>query len=159
MGSRKEPIRVRQGERVVECTLLNDERQHEIGSVGAPGTIAFRSWRWTQSSSDTAENVDVIYLGPAARERVDAIVEMDPGAWGLDFWHGLYRPDRAQFRKMGHFSGVRQSAQTAAMGLRRRNRPGDYTIFWPAPEPKPAPDQTIDIDFQKIPERRRPVFK
>jgi len=72
-----EPIRVRQGERVL-MHLLNASASMNR-SVALPGH-RFQIVAMDGNPVPTPQTVDVIYLGPG--ERVDAIVEMtQPGVW------------------------------------------------------------------------------
>ena len=92
----------------------------------------------------TPQSVDVIEIAPG--ERVDAIVEMNnPGR--LDF-----RGDpryRAAIRH-GHGGGVRESKAARGLDSASELALGLHDL-WRRPRRIPAPDQTIDMVFEKVP--------
>jgi FtsP/CotA-like multicopper oxidase with cupredoxin domain len=135
-----EPIRVREGQRVL-FRLLNASATENI-------TLALPSHRFTVITLDgnpvpSRQSVDTLFLAPA--ERVDVIVEMNkPGVWILG---GIKDEDR----KMGlgvvvEYAGRRGEPQWSAPP----SSVWDYTIFG-ADKPLPAPDERLDLLFEKVP--------
>jgi FtsP/CotA-like multicopper oxidase with cupredoxin domain len=135
-----DPLRVQLGQRVL-MRLLNASAA-QIHRLALPGH-KFQVIALDGNPVPTPQPVAVIEIAPD--ERVDAIVEMDnPGIWVL--------------------GEIRDGARQAGMGIvvEYGNRQGpaqwtppprsrwDYTIFGSA-APHPAPDQTIDMVFEKIP--------
>jgi FtsP/CotA-like multicopper oxidase with cupredoxin domain len=135
-----EPIRVRQGERVL-MHLLNASASMNR-SIALPGH-RFQIVAMDGNPVPTPQTVDVIYLGPG--ERVDAIVEMSqPGVWILGT-----TTDDARNSGMGilvEYANQHKQPQWVAPP----KSAWDYAIFGRAGT-QPAPDQTIDMIFQKIP--------
>jgi FtsP/CotA-like multicopper oxidase with cupredoxin domain len=135
-----EPIRVRQGERVL-MHLLNASASMNR-SVALPGH-RFQIVAMDGNPIPTPRTVDVVDLGPG--ERVDAIVEMtQPGIWILG-----PTTDDARNSGMGilvEYANQHKQPQWVAPP----KSVWDYTIFGRAGV-QPAPDQTIDLIFQKIP--------
>src|ERR1700737_3070397 len=135
-----EPIRVRQGERVL-MNLLN-------ASASMNRSVALAGHRFQIVAMDgnpvpTPRTVDVVDLGPG--ERVDAIVEMpQPGLWIL-----ATPLDDARNSGMGilvEYANQHKQPQWVTPP----KSVWDYTIFGRSGT-QPAPDQTIDMIFQKIP--------
>jgi FtsP/CotA-like multicopper oxidase with cupredoxin domain len=135
-----EPLRVQAGQRVL-MRLLNASAS-QIHRVGLSGH-RFRVIALDGNSVPTPQLVDVIEIAPG--ERVDAIVEMNnPGVWIL----GELR-DVARQSGMGivvEYANQQQRAQWLAPPKGR----WDYTIFG-STAPHPAPDETIDMVFEKVP--------
>ena len=145
-----EPLRVKPGQRVL-MHLLNASAA-QIHRVALPGH-KFQVIALDGNSVPTPQPVDVIEIAPG--ERVDAIVEMNnPGVWIL----GEIR-DTARQSGMGivvEYANQKQRAQWTPPPKWR----WDYTIFGTAgfgipgsgtAAPHPAPDQIIDMVFEKVP--------
>jgi FtsP/CotA-like multicopper oxidase with cupredoxin domain len=135
-----EPIRVRQGDRVL-MHLLN-------ASASMNRRVALAGHRFQIVAMDgnpvpTPRTVDAVDLGPG--ERVDAIVEMtQPGIWILGT-----TTDDARNAGMGilvEYANQHKQPQWVAPP----KSVWDYTIFGRTAV-QPAPDQTIDMVFQKVP--------
>src|SRR5882672_1273042 len=135
-----EPIRVRQGERVL-FRMLNAS-----GSMGI--SLALSGHRFTVIALDgnpvpTPTTVDVLKLDVA--ERADVIVEMNnPGVW-------VFGSSDDEDRNMG--MGVVVEYQNRSGGPVWSPPPKaawDYTAFGRS-NPAAAPDETINLKFEKIP--------
>ena len=135
-----EPLRVQPGQRVL-IHLLNASAA-QIHRVALPGH-KFQVIALDGNPVPTPQAVEVIEIAPG--ERVDAIVEMsNPGVWIL----GEIR-DAARQSGMGivvEYANQKQRAQWTPPAMTR----WDYTIFGTTAA-HPAPDQTIDMVFEKIP--------
>ena len=135
-----EPIRVKQGDRVM-MHLLNASASMNR-SVALPGHH-FRIVSLDGNPVPTPKTVDVIDIGPG--ERVGAIVEMNqPGVWILGV-----TADDVRNGGMGvivEYENQHKQPQWVAPA----KSAWDYMIFGGAAA-QPAPDQTIDMIFQKIP--------
>ena len=102
-----EPIRVKQGERVL-LHVVNGSAT-EIRSLALPGHL-FRVIAMDGNPVPSPTDVSVLWIGTA--ERISAIVEMNhPGVWIL----GDLADDDRQARH-GHRCGVRRSQRQAALG-------------------------------------------
>ena len=136
-----EPLRVRPGERVLMHLLNAGASQiHRIGLFGHH----FQVIALDGNPVPTPQLVDVIKIAPG--ERVDAIVEMNlPGKWIL----GELR-DTARQSGMGIVVEYANQAQPRPQWLPPANARWDYSIFGKS-APHPAPDETIDIVFEKVP--------
>jgi FtsP/CotA-like multicopper oxidase with cupredoxin domain len=142
-----EPLRVKPGERVLMHLLNASASQiHRIGLFGH----RFQVIALDGNPVPTPQRVDVIEIAPG--ERVDAIVEMNlPGIWIL----GELR-DAARQAGMGIVVEYANHAQPRPQWLAPANARWDYTIFGTTPgsgttAPHPAPDETIDMVFEKVP--------
>ncbi len=135
-----EPVRVRQGERVL-FRLLNASPTENI-------TLALPGHRFTVIALDgnpvpSQQSVDALFLAPA--ERADVIVDMNrPGVWILG---GVKDEDR----KMGlgvvvEYAGERGEPQWSAAP----DSPWDYTIFGDN-RPVASPDERLELVFEKVP--------
>ena len=135
-----EPVRVREGERVL-FRLLNASPTQNI-------TLALPGHRFTVVALDgnavpSPQSVDTLFLAPA--ERADVIVEMNrPGVWILG---GV----RDEDRKLGlgvvvEYANQRGEPQWSAPP----DAPWDYTIFG-RERALPAPDDRIELVFEKVP--------
>jgi FtsP/CotA-like multicopper oxidase with cupredoxin domain len=135
-----EPVRVREGERVL-FRLLNASPTENI-------TLALPGHRFTVIALDgnpvpTQRSIDTLFLAPA--ERADVIVEMNrPGVWILG---GIKDEDR----KMGlgvvvEYANQRGEPQWSSPP----NSQWDYTIFG-QDRPVPSPDERVDLLFEKVP--------
>jgi len=138
-----EPVRVRQGQRVL-FRPLNASATDDV-MVAMPGH------RFTVVALDgnqvpTPKAVDVLMLAPA--ERIDAIVEMNrPGVW-------IFGSTRDDERAMGmgiviEYAGASGAPQWQAPPMSMWN----YLIFGHE-SPATEPDGRFDLLFQKIPSGR-----
>lgn len=130
-----EPLRVKQGERVL-FHVLNGSAT-EIRSLALPGHT-FRVVALDGNPVPTQAEVPVLWLGTA--ERVSAIVEMKhPGVWVLG---DLADDDR------GHGMGI-VVEYAGASGKPKWSKPKpfhwDYAAFGHATAPPAKPDETIDM--------------
>jgi FtsP/CotA-like multicopper oxidase with cupredoxin domain len=136
-----EPLRVRPGERVL-MRLLNASAS-QIHRVALPAH-KFQVIALDGNPVPTPQLVSVLEIAPG--ERVDAIVEMNqPGVWIL----GELR-DAARTSGMGIVVEYANQQQQRPTWLPPPTPRWDYTIFG-KPAPHPAPDQTIDMVFEKVP--------
>jgi FtsP/CotA-like multicopper oxidase with cupredoxin domain len=135
-----EPVRVREGERVL-FRLLNASATQNV-------TLALPGHRFTVVTLDgnpmpVQRAVDTLFLAPS--ERADAIVEMNrPGVWILG---GI----RDEDRQMGlgivvEYANQRGEPQWTAPP----SSAWDYTVFG-TDQPVPAPDERIELLFEKVP--------
>ncbi len=136
-----EPIRVRQGQRVLMHLLnasaienrriaLAGHQFHVIALDGNPVPVP--------------QNVDSILLG--AGERVDAIVEMNqPGVWILGATEEKIR--NSGLGIVVEYENQHRQPQWAAPS----RVAWDYTLFGKLADTPIAPDQTIEMVFEKIP--------
>ena len=133
-----DPLRVQPGQRVL-MHLLNASAA-QIHRVALPGH-KFQVIALDGNPVPAPQPVDVIEIAPG--ERVDAIVEMNnPGVWIL-----------GETRDVARQSGLGLVVEYANQQQRARWAPPpksrwDYTIFGTT-APHPAPDQTIDMVFEK----------
>jgi FtsP/CotA-like multicopper oxidase with cupredoxin domain len=135
-----DPLRVQTGQRIL-MHLLNASAA-QIHRVALPGH-KFQVIALDGNPVPTPQAVDVIEIAPG--ERVDAIVEMNnPGVWIL----GEIR-DLARQSGLGLVVEYANQQQRAQWIPPQRTR-WDYTIFGTAGT-HPAPDQTIEMIFEKIP--------
>jgi FtsP/CotA-like multicopper oxidase with cupredoxin domain len=135
-----EPIRVQTGQRVL-IHLLN-------ASASMNRKIALPGHRFQIVALDgnpvpTPREVDVIYLGPG--ERVDAVVTMNqPGIWILGTTEDAVR--NGGMGVLIEYANQHKQPQWVAPP----KSVWDYTIFGRSGT-QPAPDQTIDMIFEKVP--------
>lgn len=140
-----DPLRVQPGQRVL-MHLLNASAA-QIHRVALPGH-KFQVIALDGNPVPAPQPVDVIEIAPG--ERVDAIVEMNnPGVWIL-----------GEIRNVARQSGMGIVVEYANQKQRAQWTPPprsrwDYTIFgttgFGTAAPHPAPDQTIDMVFEKVP--------
>jgi len=136
-----EPIRVKQGQRVL-LHLLN-------ASAIENRRIALAGHQFLVIALDgnpvpTPQKVDGILMG--AGERVDAIVEMNqPGVWILGATE-----ERIRSSGLGIIVEY-ENQHRQPQWVPPPRAPWDYTIFGKAGATPAAPDQTIDMVFEKIP--------
>jgi FtsP/CotA-like multicopper oxidase with cupredoxin domain len=135
-----EPVRVREGERVL-FRILNASATEQI-QLALPGHT-FEVVALDGNAVPTPRRVSVLSLGTA--ERIDAVVAMNhPGVWILG------TPNDSDRRNgMGivvEYAGRRGAPQWVAPP----KEAWDYTVFGAA-RPLPAPDEEIPLVFQKIP--------
>jgi FtsP/CotA-like multicopper oxidase with cupredoxin domain len=137
-----EPIRVRDGERVL-FRLLNASPTENV-------LLAMAGHRFTVVALDgnpvpTQRSLDTVFLAPA--ERADVIVTMDnPGVWILG---GVKDDDRS----MGLGVVVEyanQSGQPRWLAPTASASPWDYTIFG-HDRTVPQPNDRIELVFEKVP--------
>ena len=139
-----EPLRVRPGQRIL-MHLLNASAS-QIHRVALPAH-KFQVIALDGNPVPAPQLVSVIEIAPG--ERVDAIVEMNqPGVWIL----GELR-DAARTSGLGIVVEYANQQQQRPTWLPLPSARWDYTIFGkPAAHPAPpAPDQTIDMVFEKVP--------
>jgi FtsP/CotA-like multicopper oxidase with cupredoxin domain len=135
-----DPIRVQPGQRVL-MHLLNASAA-QIHRMALPGH-KFLVIALDGNPVPTPQAVEVIEIAPG--ERVDAIVEMNnPGVWIL----GEIR-DAARQAGMGIVVEYANQKQRALWTPPAKVR-WDYTILGTNAQ-HPAPDQTIDMVFEKVP--------
>jgi FtsP/CotA-like multicopper oxidase with cupredoxin domain len=135
-----EPVRVRQGERVL-FRLLNASATENV-------TLALAGHRFTVVALDgnpvpSAKSVDALFLAPA--ERADVVVEMNrPGVWIL----GSTKDDdrRIGLGTVIEYAGERGEPQWQAPP----STPWDYTMFGDE-RAVPAPDHRLELLFEKVP--------
>ena len=135
-----EPLRVQLGQRVLMHLLNASASQiHRIGLFGHH----FQVIALDGNPVPAPQMVDVIEIAPG--ERVDAIMEMNlPGVWIL-----------GELRDAARLSGMGIVVEYANQQQRARWLPPpkarwDYAIFG-KPAPHAAPDETIDMVFEKNP--------
>jgi FtsP/CotA-like multicopper oxidase with cupredoxin domain len=135
-----EPLRVRRGERVL-MRLLNASPTENVTLALAGHSLTVIALDGNPVSSP--KSVDSLFLAPA--ERADVIVEMDrPGVWVLG---STKQEDRAMgLGVVVEYAGERGAPQWSAPD----EMPWDYTAFGNN-EPVPAPDERIELRFEKIP--------
>jgi FtsP/CotA-like multicopper oxidase with cupredoxin domain len=135
-----EPVRVRQGERVL-FRLLNASPTENI-------VLALAGHKLTVVALDgnpvpMQRAVDTVFLAPA--ERADVIVTMDnPGVW-------IFGGEKDEDRSMGLGTVVEYADRS---GEPQWQTPAtsnwDYTVFG-NDQAVPAPDERIELVFEKIP--------
>ena len=136
-----EPLRVQSGQRIL-MHLLNASAS-QIHRMALSGHN-FQVIALDGNPVPAPQLVDVIEIAPG--ERVDAIVEMNlPGVWIL----GELR-DVARQSGMGIVVEYANQQQPRRNGFRLRRRAGT-TPSLASTAPHPAPDQTIDMVFEKVP--------
>jgi len=135
-----DPLRVQTGQRIL-MHLLNASAS-QIHRVALPAH-KFQVIALDGNPVPAPQLVSVIEIAPG--ERVDAIVEMNqPGVWIL----GELR-DAARTSGMGIVVEY-ANQQQRAVWLPPPTKRWDYTIFGKT-APHPAPDQTVDMLFEKVP--------
>jgi FtsP/CotA-like multicopper oxidase with cupredoxin domain len=139
MRGHGEPLRVKQGERILFHVL--NASATEIRSLALPGHV-FRVLALDGNPVPTPTNVPVLWLGTA--ERISAIVEMKhPGVWVMG---DLADDDRRH--GMGivvEYAGRKGSAQWIKPQPFRWN----YARFGKSRPTSPSPDETIDFTIGK----------
>jgi FtsP/CotA-like multicopper oxidase with cupredoxin domain len=135
-----DPLRVQTGQRIL-MHLLNASAA-QIHRVALPGH-KFQVIALDGNSVPAPQPVDVIEIAPG--ERVDTIVEMNqPGVWILGELRNVAR--QSGMGIVVEYANQQQRARWIAPPKSR----WDYTIFGTT-APHPAPDQTIDMVFEKVP--------
>jgi FtsP/CotA-like multicopper oxidase with cupredoxin domain len=134
-----EPLRVKQGERVL-FHVLNGSAT-EIRSLALPGHV-FHVVALDGNPAPNPATVPVLWLGTA--ERISAIVDMNhPGIWILG---DTFDDDRRHGMGMVvEYSGRTGKPQWVAPPKSR----WDYTRFAKQNATAPAPDETIEMIFRK----------
>jgi FtsP/CotA-like multicopper oxidase with cupredoxin domain len=136
-----EPVRVRAGQRLL-LHFLN-------ASAIENRRIAFTGHKMKVITLDgnpvpSPQTVDSIFLG--AGERIDAVVEMNnPGVWILGSTEQTIR--NAGMGVVVEYAGQHRQPQW----IDPKKTPWDYTIFGSTGSPATAPQQTIELIFEKIP--------
>jgi FtsP/CotA-like multicopper oxidase with cupredoxin domain len=135
-----EPVRVRQGERVI-FRIINASATENI-QLALPGH-QFEVVALDGNPVPTPTKVNVLALGVA--ERIDAVVEMNrPGVWIL----GTPKDDD---RRDGMGIVVEYAGATGApRWIAPQEEAWDYTRFGAAGGAVPPPDETIALTFGKI---------
>jgi FtsP/CotA-like multicopper oxidase with cupredoxin domain len=136
-----EPIRVREGQRLLlhflNASAIENRRialpGHKLKVIAMDGNPVPRP-----------QELDSIFLG--AGERIDAIVEMNnPGIWILG---STEKPIRESgLGVIVEYAGQHRQPQWLDPPKTR----WDYTLFGKAHSDSPAPQQTIELIFEKIP--------
>ena len=135
-----DPLRVQAGQRVLMHLLNAGSQIHRLGLFGH----RFQVIALDGNPVPSPQPVAVLEIAPG--ERIDAIVEMNqPGIWIL----GEIR-DAARQAGMGIVVEYANHRQPRPQWLAPPITRWDYTIFGP-PVPHPAPDETIDMIFEKVP--------
>jgi FtsP/CotA-like multicopper oxidase with cupredoxin domain len=136
-----EPIRVKQGQRLL-LHLLNASAI-ENRRIALPGH-QFQVVALDGNPVPNPQKVEAILLG--AGERVDAVVEMNqPGVWILG-------STEERVRNSGLGVIVEYENQHRQPQWTMPSRPvWDYTVFGKVAEGQAAPEQTIEMIFEKIP--------
>ncbi len=136
-----EPIRVRQGQRVLFHVL--NASAIENRSVSLPGH-QFQVVAMDGNKVPSPQTVEVLALGPG--ERIDAFVDMNqPGVW-------IFGATDDMVRNAGLGVVVEYADQHRQPQWTPPAKPGwDYTVFGSGGTSPAAPDHTIDMVFEKIP--------
>lgn len=136
-----EPIRVRENERLLihflNASAIENRRialaGHKMKVVALDGNPV-----------PAPQLLDSIFIG--AGERVDAVVEMkNPGIWILGATEQPIR--ESGLGVVVEYAGQHRQPQW----VDPPRAPWDYTIFGTADSASPAPQQTIEVIFEKIP--------
>jgi FtsP/CotA-like multicopper oxidase with cupredoxin domain len=135
-----DPLRVRSGQRIL-MHLLNASAS-QIHRVALSGH-SFQVIALDGNTVPAPQLVEVIEIAPG--ERVDAIVEMNrPGVWILGALRNVAR--QSGMGIVVEYADQKQRAQW----LPPQKARWDYTMFGKTAA-HPAPDQTIDMVFEKVP--------
>ncbi len=141
LGRENEPIRVKEGQRIF-IHLLN-------ASAIENRRVALAGHKFQVIALDgnpvpSPQLVDSLFLG--AGERADVIVEMNqPGVWILGATEENIR--NAGLGVVVEYAGQHRQP----LWVDPPKLPWDYTIFGKPGEAQSAPEQTIDMVFEKIP--------
>jgi FtsP/CotA-like multicopper oxidase with cupredoxin domain len=136
-----DPIRVREGQRLLihflNASAIENRRialaGHKMKVIAMDGNAV-----------PTPQEVDSIFLG--AGERIDAIVEMNhPGIWILGSTEKTIR--ESGLGVIVEYAGQHRQPEWIDPAKAR----WDYTIFGKDRSDSPAPQQTIELIFEKIP--------
>jgi FtsP/CotA-like multicopper oxidase with cupredoxin domain len=136
-----EPIRVREGQRLL-IRFLNASAI-ENRRIALPGhkmkVIALDG-----NPVPTPQTLDSIFLGTG--ERIDVVIEMNhPGVWILGSTEKMVR--ESGLGVVVEYAGQHRPPQW----IDPPKTPWDYTIFGTQTSSAPAPQQTIEMIFEKIP--------
>jgi FtsP/CotA-like multicopper oxidase with cupredoxin domain len=136
-----EPIRVREGERVL-FRVLNASGNMGI-SLALPGH-RFKVMALDGNPVPTFATVDILKLDVA--ERADVIVEMNnPGVW-------VFGSTEDEDRSMGMGAVIEYAGRNGEPSWSAPAKSKwDYTAFGHSDVPAAAPDETIGLRFEKIP--------
>ena len=136
-----DPIRVREGQRLLihflNASAIENRRialaGHKMKVIALDGNPV-----------PTPQTLDSIFIG--AGERIDAVVEMNnPGVWILGSTEKPIRESGLGI--VVEYAGQHRQPQW----VDPPKTPWDYTIFGPANSSSPAPQQTIELIFEKVP--------
>jgi FtsP/CotA-like multicopper oxidase with cupredoxin domain len=136
-----EPIRVRQGQRLLihflNASAIENRRValagHKMKVIALDGNPV-----------PSPQMLDSIFIG--AGERIDVVVEMNhPGVWVLGATEKMIR--ESGLGVVIEYAGQHHQPQW----LDLPKTPWDYTVFGVTNSNSPAPQQTIDLIFEKIP--------
>ncbi|MGP8258580.1 MAG: multicopper oxidase family protein [Acidobacteriaceae bacterium] len=136
-----EPVRVRQGQRLLihflNASAIENRRValagHKMNVIALDGNPV-----------PSPQLLDSIFLGVG--ERIDAVVEMNnPGIWVLGATDPMVR--QAGLGVIVEYAGQHRQPQW----VDPPKSSWDYTIFGTATSSSPAPQQTIEMIFEKIP--------
>src|SRR3984885_3343363 len=136
-----EPIRVREGQRLLihflNASAIENRRialaGHKMKVIALDGNPV-----------PTPQTLDSIFLG--AGERIDVVVEMNHlGVWILGSTEKMVR--ESGLGVVVEYAGQHRQPQW----IDPPKAPWDYTIFGTAVSNSPAPHQTIEMIFEKIP--------
>jgi FtsP/CotA-like multicopper oxidase with cupredoxin domain len=136
-----EPIRVREGQRLLihflNASAIENRRialaGHKMKVIALDGNPV-----------PTPQALDSIFVG--AGERIDVVVEMNhPGIWILGSTEKMVR--ESGLGVVVEYAGQHRQPQW----IDPPRAPWDYTVFGTASSNSPAPQQTIELIFEKIP--------
>jgi FtsP/CotA-like multicopper oxidase with cupredoxin domain len=136
-----EPIRVREGQRLLihflNASAIENRRialsGHKMKVIGMDGNPV-----------PTPQLLDSIFLG--AGERIDVVVTMDhPGIWVLGSTEQLIR--QGGLGVIVEYAGQHKQPQW----IDPPKAPWDYTLFGASASTSPAPQQNLEMIFEKIP--------
>jgi len=135
------PIQVKPGDRVLMHILNASAIENKL--IALPGH-QFRIIALDGNAVPTPALAETLYIGPG--ERIDALVEMNqPGVWIL----GAPQDD---IRNAGMGVVIEYANQHGEpKWVAPKNLAWDYTAFGRQGGSQPAPDQTIDMVFEKVP--------
>jgi FtsP/CotA-like multicopper oxidase with cupredoxin domain len=136
-----EPIRVREGQRLL-IRFLNASAI-ENRRIALPGH-KMKIIALDGNTVPTPQSLDSIFLG--AGERIDVVIEMNhPGVWILGSTEKMVR--ESGLGVVVEYAGQHRPPQW----IDPPKAPWDYTIFGTSTSNSPAPQQTIEMIFEKIP--------
>ena len=136
-----EPIRVREGQRLLlhflNASAIENRRialaGHKMKVIALDGNPV-----------PSPQTLESIFIG--AGERIDVLIEMNnPGVWILGGTEETVR--KAGLGVVVEYAGQHKPPQW----INPKKAPWDYTIFGTANSTSPAPEQTIETVFEKIP--------